>query len=32
VPIEIEPRAENMRYLLTKCQKLGHLMNIVEEK
>ncbi len=32
VPIEIEPRTENMRYLLTKCQKLGHLMHIVEEK
>jgi len=32
VPIEIEPRPENKRYLLTKCQKLGHLMNIIEEK
>jgi 3,4-dihydroxy 2-butanone 4-phosphate synthase/GTP cyclohydrolase II len=28
VSIEIEPRPENMRYLITKCQKLGHLMNI----
>jgi 3,4-dihydroxy 2-butanone 4-phosphate synthase/GTP cyclohydrolase II len=28
VPIECEPRAENMNYLLTKCQKLGHLLNI----
>lgn len=28
VPLEIEPRAENMRYLLTKCQKLGHLMKM----
>ena len=28
VPMETEPRAENMRYLVTKCQKLGHLLNI----
>jgi len=27
-PIECEPRPENMKYLLTKCQKLGHLMKI----
>jgi len=32
VPIEIEPRPENKKYLLTKCQKLGHLMSIIEEK
>jgi 3,4-dihydroxy 2-butanone 4-phosphate synthase/GTP cyclohydrolase II len=31
VPIEIEPREENRRYLMTKCQKLGHLMKIIEE-
>jgi 3,4-dihydroxy 2-butanone 4-phosphate synthase/GTP cyclohydrolase II len=31
VPIEIEPRAENLRYLLTKCQKLGHLMKLEED-
>ncbi|MFZ0449347.1 MAG: bifunctional 3,4-dihydroxy-2-butanone-4-phosphate synthase/GTP cyclohydrolase II [Desulfatiglandaceae bacterium] len=31
VPIEIEPRAENKRYLLTKCQKLGHLLNVLPE-
>ncbi len=28
VPIESEPRPENMNYLLTKCQKLGHLMKL----
>ena len=32
VPIEIEPRPENKRYLMTKCQKLGHLMHILEEQ
>ena len=32
VPIEIAPRPENRKYLLTKCQKLGHLMKILEEK
>ncbi len=28
VPIETEPRPENIKYLLTKCQKLGHLMKM----
>jgi 3,4-dihydroxy 2-butanone 4-phosphate synthase/GTP cyclohydrolase II len=28
VPIEIEPRPENKEYLLTKCEKLGHLMKM----
>jgi len=28
VPIEIPPRSENVRYLLTKCEKLGHIMSI----
>ena len=28
VPLETEPRPENMRYLVTKCQKLGHLLNL----
>ena len=28
VPIEIPPRPENVRYLLTKCEKLGHIMSI----
>jgi 3,4-dihydroxy 2-butanone 4-phosphate synthase/GTP cyclohydrolase II len=32
VPIEMEPRPENIKYLLTKCQKLGHLLNIEEPK
>jgi 3,4-dihydroxy 2-butanone 4-phosphate synthase/GTP cyclohydrolase II len=31
VPIEIKPRPENRKYLLTKCQKLGHIMDIIEE-
>jgi 3,4-dihydroxy 2-butanone 4-phosphate synthase/GTP cyclohydrolase II len=26
VPIECEPKEENLKYLMTKCQKLGHLM------
>ena len=28
VPIEIPPRPENVHYLLTKCEKLGHIMRI----
>jgi len=28
--IETEPTPENRRYLLTKCQKLGHLMKILD--
>ena len=31
VPIETEPKPENIRYLITKCQKLGHLMNMDKE-
>ncbi|MFC1838840.1 bifunctional 3,4-dihydroxy-2-butanone-4-phosphate synthase/GTP cyclohydrolase II [Thermodesulfobacteriota bacterium] len=31
VPIECEPKPENMKYLLTKCQKLGHMMKIANE-
>lgn len=27
-PLECEPRPENMKYLMTKCQKLGHMMKI----
>jgi len=32
VPIETEPRPENIRYLITKCQKLGHLMSVDSKK
>ena len=32
VPIETVPRQENMKYLLTKCQKLGHMMKLGREK
>ncbi|HJX34991.1 MAG TPA: GTP cyclohydrolase II, partial [Desulfatiglandales bacterium] len=28
VPIETIPRPENMKYLLTKCEKLGHIMKL----
>ncbi len=28
VPIEVPPRPENVHYLLTKCEKLGHIMRI----
>ena len=28
IPVETEPRPENLRYLVTKCQKLGHLLNL----
>jgi len=31
VPIECEPRPENIRYLTTKCQKLGHLLKIIDQ-
>ncbi len=31
VPIECEPRPENIRYLTTKCEKLGHLMKFFEK-
>jgi 3,4-dihydroxy 2-butanone 4-phosphate synthase/GTP cyclohydrolase II len=30
VPIECDPRPENIRYLATKCEKLGHLMTRVK--
>jgi len=32
VPIESKPRPENMKYLMTKCHKLGHLMKVGAEK
>ncbi len=28
VPLESKPRPENIKYLMTKCQKLGHLMKM----
>jgi 3,4-dihydroxy 2-butanone 4-phosphate synthase/GTP cyclohydrolase II len=28
IPLEIKPRPENVKYLITKCQKMGHLLNI----
>jgi 3,4-dihydroxy 2-butanone 4-phosphate synthase/GTP cyclohydrolase II len=31
IPIECDPKPENMKYLLTKCQKLGHMMQIGKE-
>ena len=31
VPIECEPKPENLKYLMTKCQKLGHMMKIGKE-
>ena len=30
VPIECVPRPENIRYLTTKCHKLGHLLKRIE--
>ncbi len=32
VPIECEPRPENRKYLMTKCEKLGHIMKLANEK
>lgn len=32
IPIEIEPRPENRKYLMTKCEKLGHLMESFKDK
>ena len=28
LPLEIPPRPENINYLTTKCQKMGHIMNL----
>lgn len=32
IPLEIEPRTENLKYLVTKCEKLGHLLNVRNKK
>ena len=32
VPIEIPPNPCNLNYLKTKCSKMGHLIDLVEEK
>lgn len=32
VPLEIIPRRENERYLMTKCEKLGHIMSVLNKK
>jgi 3,4-dihydroxy 2-butanone 4-phosphate synthase/GTP cyclohydrolase II len=32
VPIECEPRPENLRYLMTKCEKLGHIIKNLSER
>ena len=31
VPLEIEPRPENIKYLMCKCEKLGHILNLVKD-
>jgi 3,4-dihydroxy 2-butanone 4-phosphate synthase/GTP cyclohydrolase II len=32
VPVECVPRPENMKYLATKCHKLGHLLDLIDKK
>ena len=32
VPVECVPRPENIKYLATKCHKLGHLLNLIDKK
>ncbi len=32
VPLEVEPQAENARYLQTKADKLGHILNMSEAR
>jgi len=31
VPIEVAPRPENLLYMKTKCQKMGHALNLEED-
>jgi 3,4-dihydroxy 2-butanone 4-phosphate synthase/GTP cyclohydrolase II len=31
VPIEIPPRPENFRYMETKCNKMGHILNLMKD-
>ncbi|MBN1277301.1 MAG: bifunctional 3,4-dihydroxy-2-butanone-4-phosphate synthase/GTP cyclohydrolase II [Deltaproteobacteria bacterium] len=32
IPIEIDPRPENRKYLMTKCERLGHFMNFFNKQ
>jgi len=32
VPVIVEPRPENLKYLTTKCQKLGHMMELNDKE
>ncbi|MDR1677768.1 MAG: bifunctional 3,4-dihydroxy-2-butanone-4-phosphate synthase/GTP cyclohydrolase II [Deltaproteobacteria bacterium] len=32
VPIEIPPKPENFKYMETKCNKMGHILNLVKDK
>jgi len=32
VPIEIKPKPENLKYLSTKKERMGHMLNMTDEK